>query len=167
MIRMDIRTIVVGGGPVASVIVLTPHSHAEASGIELPIRIGSIEAAAISLGIDNATDARPITHDLLANTIDQLGARLSGVEIVDVKGTTFFAHLLLVDQNGRHIEVDARPSDAIALAVRTKAPIFANEKVLETATLPDFGAIERDEKKHRMDEFHDFVESLSPEDFSL
>lgn len=132
----------------------------------LPIRIGPVEAAAITEAIDQHKKRRPLTHDLLASTVEALGARVSSVNIVDVEGTTFYASLHLVRSDGSHTELDCRPSDAIALAVRTGAPIYARDNVLDTATMPDFQRIEKDAEEQEMAAFHDFVEGLTPEDFA-
>ena len=107
-----------------------------------------------------------MTHDLLRSAINDLGATVSGVCISDVSGTTFFALVELEKSSGETISVDARPSDAIALAVRTDAPIYAETDVLDTAGLPDFGAIEESTRERELADFHDFVETLSPGDFS-
>ena len=85
--------------------------------------------------------------------------------INDVRGTTFYAQIHILSPDGRQLQVDARPSDAIALAVRTGTPIYAEEYVLDTAALPDFRGVEEDEERQEMQKFHDFVQSLSPEDF--
>ncbi len=167
-IRMDIQSIVVGGGPVASLVVLRPHEDDDESLGKLPIRIGSFEAAAISMGIDpSKTSKRPMTHDLMRSVIRDLGASLSRVIITHVQGTTFFAQLQLCAASGETVWVDARPSDAVALAVRMHAPIFADERVLTTASLPNFESVERDERAREEAAFHDFVEGLSPEDFAV
>ncbi len=164
---MDIQTVMVGGGPMASMVVLRPRAaRGEDGGAKLPIRIGSVEATAISLGVEGLPRRRPLTHDLLLSAIGALGASVSAVEICDVQGETFFAKLDLIGSDGRHLEIDARPSDAIALAVRAHIPIFADEKVLGAATLPDFDSVEREEEAMKLDEFHEFVEGLSPEDFA-
>lgn len=166
MVRMDIQTVVVGGGPVTSLVVLRPRSpQANESAPRLPIRIGPIEAMSISMGVDSSSQGRPMTHDLLLDTITSLGAHLDDIEIVGVEGTTFFARLVATTELGRRVSVDARPSDAIALAVRAHVPIFADEAVVEKAAMPDFGSVERDERQVEIERFHDFVESLSPEDF--
>lgn len=162
---MDIQTIVVGGGPVTSLIVLRTRARDGEEPIQLPIQVGPIEATSISMGIGGERQGRPLTHDVMASTIRDLGASLEAVEIVSVQGTTFYASLLLTTESGRHVEVDARPSDAIALAVRTGAPLFADEHVLEAAALPDFQGVRREEEEQELERFHDFVESLSPEDF--
>jgi len=164
---MDIQTVVVGSGPVASLVVLKPHELAEDEHpTRLPIRIGTVEATAISMGVEPQEGGRPMTHDLLRSVINDLGATVSGVCISDVSGTTFFALVELEKSSGETISVDARPSDAIALAVRTDAPIYAETDVLDTAGLPDFGAIEESTRERELADFHDFVETLSPGDFS-
>lgn len=167
-IRMDIQSIVVGAGPVASLVVLRPRQGDAESLGKLPIRIGSVEAAAISMGIDPSKAAkRPMTHDLMRSVIQSLGATLTRVIITRVQDTTFFAQLQLSAASGETLWVDARPSDAVALAVRMHAPIFAEESVLSTAALPDFDSVERDEREREEAAFHDFVEGLSPEDFAV
>ena len=166
LVRMDIQTIIVGNGPVASLVVLKSRVCKGDIPRQLPIKIGGIEAAAISVGIGETRTTRPVTHDLLATTIRRLGATVKSVAIVDVRGTTFYAKLMLLSVDGYNIEIDCRPSDAIALAVRTGVPILADEKVLETASTPDFNGVEHDEKERDLERFHDFVSSLSPEDFS-
>lgn len=189
---MDIRSIVVGGGALSSLIVLVPATDAqddekaetaadgEAAGSEgdsdglearqdalptLPIRIGSVEAAAISMGIQHDTTTRPMTHDLLLSIVEALGGHVEDVRVVDVRGTTFFAQVNVVDRDGVPHLVDARPSDAVALAVRVGCPILADDEVLSTASLPDFGSVEQEEQKQSLADFHSFVESVSPDDF--
>jgi bifunctional DNase/RNase len=98
----------------------------------LPIWIGHFEADAIAIPMQNVPVSRPLTHDLLKNVIRALGGRIVQVIINDLADETFYAKLIL-DVNGRHVEVDSRPSDAIALAVRTKVPIFVEESVLDQA----------------------------------
>lgn len=166
VVRMDIQTIVVSGGSVSSLVVLRPHKRRNGSSTQLPIRIGPIESASISMGIDGTPHERPLTHDLMSQIISSLGATVSRVVISDVQNTTFFAVVDLVSEDGRTVSVDARPSDAIALAVRTQSPIYAEERVLDTAALPDFTGVKQDEERHEMEMFHDFVENLSPEDFN-
>lgn len=164
LVRMDIKSVIVAGGPIPSLVTLAPRHQADGIERELPIRIGVVEAAAISTGVDG-TQERPKTHDLLLTTIRRLGATLTGVAIVDVRGTTFYANLLLEDTQGVSLTIDCRPSDAIALAVRAGVPVFAEDHVLECAVMPDFAAVEREEKDREIAEFHDFVETLSADDF--
>jgi bifunctional DNase/RNase len=169
LIQMDIQTIVVGGGPVASLLVLKPRIPEEAPhDAQLPIKIGPVEAMAIGMGVNDShrTTDRPMTHDLLNNVIESLGAHLDSVIISAVSGTTFFAQLRIEKDDGEAIFIDSRPSDAIALAVRTGAPIYARSDVLTTASYPDFKGVEKEEEEHEMEEFHKFVENLSPDDFA-
>lgn len=164
LVRMDIQSIVVGAGPVASLIILKPR-HGSSSSLQLPIRIGSVEGAAISMGVDNTPRKRPLTHDFLASIVESLGAKVRDVVIARVQGTTFFARVQLERADGEVVSVDARPSDAIALAVRVHAPIFADGDVLDTAALPDFKAVEKNAAKQDAAAFHDFIEGLYPDDF--
>lgn len=164
LVRMDIQTVVVGGGPVASLVILRTRTGDK--DVQLPIRIGAIEATSISMGVNGAPSKRPMTHDLLLSAIKALDATLESITIAEVEGTTFFAHLNIRLSNDDLQVVDARPSDALALAVRTGAPIFASEDVVDAATLPDFSAVEESERQHSLEEFHSFVENLSPSDFS-
>ena len=165
--RMDIEGVVVGGGPVASLLLLRTHEGPGERALRLPIRIGRVEATAISMGTHPRHGGRPMTHDLLASTLSALGARCASVRVMAVQGTTFFAQLEPVREDGEHVYVDARPSDAVALAVRAGVPVYAEESVLATAALPDFQGVERDERAAELEEFHAFVESLSPEDFNV
>jgi bifunctional DNase/RNase len=165
LVRVDIRSIIVAGGPIPSVVTLVPRTEMEGLAKELPIRIGVVEATSISTGV-NAPDARPKTHDLLLNTIRSLRAEVLSVAVVDVRGTIFYANLLLKDASGERVSIDCRPSDGIALAVRAGVQIYVDDSVLATATMPDFAAVERERQAHDIEEFHNFVESLNPEDFA-
>jgi len=98
----------------------------------LPIWIGHFEADAIAIPMQNVPVQRPLTHDLLKNVIDQLGGKLTQVIINELADETFFAKLI-VEAEGRHLEVDARPSDAIAIAIRAKVPIFVEDSVFDQA----------------------------------
>lgn len=110
----------------------------------LPIWIGSNEADAIAIRLQNISVARPLTHDLLKSTLDQLGAQITQIAVTDLNEDVFYARII-ISIDGREVEVDSRPSDAIALAVRADAPIFVAESVLDRAgVLPDQ---EKDEAK--------------------
>ena len=98
----------------------------------LPIWIGPFEADAITIALQGVEVPRPLTHDLLAEMIDTLGARVSHVVVSDLRNDTFYATIVL-DLQGDEVKVDSRPSDAIALAVRVNAPIFVEEHVMEQA----------------------------------
>lgn len=140
----------------------------------LPIWIGQAEAEAIAIRLQDVAVARPLTHDLLRAMIEQLGGSVTGVVINDMTNDTFYARILL-EAGGRSLEIDARPSDAIALAVRVGVPIHANETVLdrygvqiseEDAAAADAGgAPVREEELERMSAFRDFIESLDLDDF--
>lgn len=98
----------------------------------LPIWVGVFEANAIALQIENVTTPRPMTHDLLKNVIDDLRAEVQRIVVCDLKENTFYAEIHLRGSDGER-RVDARPSDAIALALRTRAPIFVEQAVIDTA----------------------------------
>lgn len=164
--RMSIQSVVVGSGPVASLVILVPRRDTkDDSLVQLPIKIGRVEALSIGMGIDNKRNERPMTHDLMKNVIESLNSSLVDVVIYDVRGTTFYAQLHLTNASSQPVYVDARPSDAIALAVRMNKPIYADDRVLRTASMPDFASVERDAREAEVEAFHDFIEGLSPEDF--
>lgn len=165
LVEMAIKSVIVAAGPMPSLVVLQPAEADDSLPTNLPIQIGTFEATAISVGVQPVGATRPITHDLLVSLVKELGATLSEVRIVKVHGTTFFAQLVITAQDGATHTVDARPSDAIALAVRADAPIYAEREVLLTASLPDFSSVENTQREQDMASFHNFVEELSPEDF--
>ena len=124
----------------------------------LPIWVGIFEANAIALQIENVATPRPMTHDLLKNIISDLDASVQKIVVCDLKENTFYALIhLIVD--GRPVAVDARPSDAIALALRAKAPIFVEEMVIENARTLDITADKADS-----DRLQKWLESLDPEE---
>jgi len=127
----------------------------------LPIWVGIFEANAIALQLENITTPRPMTHDLLRNLISELDARVIRIVINDLRDSTFFAQIsLAVSQDGgdRRLEVDARPSDAIALALRTEAPIFVAQSVLDQAQTITPDGEDQDEKVKK------WFDNLTPED---
>ena len=124
----------------------------------LPIWVGIFEANAIALQIENVTTPRPMTHDLLKNVIADLRGRIEKIVVSDLKENTFFA-LIYLNVNGEVMAVDARPSDAIALALRARAPIFVEETVIDHAKTVDFST-----EKADADRLHKWLESLDPED---
>ena len=142
----------------------------------LPIWIGHFEADAIAIPMQNVPVSRPLTHDLLGNVVQQLGAKLSQIVINDLADETFYARLVL-DQNGQHLEVDCRPSDAIALAIRAKVPIFVEDSVFEQAGMVFDGESDGDEAdsegratpveaidESKLSVFKEFIETLDIED---
>lgn len=134
----------------------------EASGERyLPIWIGAVEAAAIAAAQQGMVPPRPLTHDLLKNVLDALSARLDAVQITELRDSVFYADLVF----STGTRVSARPSDAIALAMRLGTSIFADESVLAEAgvTLPeDSGPQEETE----VEKFREFLDTISPEDFA-
>lgn len=164
MIRVRLETLVMGSMPGASVMVLRPVAGEAEQGRVLPICIGSVEAAAIGKAISHEKSARPMTHSLVGTIMAQLGGKLDRIVIDKVRGTVFYATLHIL--RGREtIKVDARPSDAVALAIRLDAPIFVGENVMASASFPSWVNIKKDQQKAEIEEFHNFVEALSPEDF--
>ena len=124
----------------------------------LPIWVGIFEANAIALQIENVSTPRPMTHDLLRNVIQDLKASVQKVVVCDLQDNTFYA-LIYLAWNGDTVAVDARPSDAIALALRTRAPIFVEESVIDHAKTVDFSS-----EKADADRLHKWLESLDPDD---
>lgn len=124
----------------------------------LPIWVGPVEANAIALQIENVAPPRPMTHDLLRNILQELGARLRRIIIADLRENTFYAYLEL-DVNGEVLLIDARPSDAIALSVRTKAPVFVDSRVLDQAKSVDVSSDQADQERLQR-----WLESLDPDD---
>jgi bifunctional DNase/RNase len=129
----------------------------------VPIWIGLLEATAIASELENVKFSRPMTHDLMKNLMDQMGVKLAKVEICDLRDNTFFAQLYLILQ-GKEFSMDARPSDAIALALRTQAPIYVEEQVIQKSKTVDLGNKEEilsEEGK----KWTEILESLSSDDF--
>jgi len=124
----------------------------------LPIWVGIFEANAIALQIENIATPRPMTHDLLRNVIQDLNASVQKVVVCDLKENTFYA-LIYVNAGGETVAIDSRPSDAIALALRTRAPIFVEETVIDNAKTIDFGTERADSER-----LQKWLESLDPED---
>ena len=130
----------------------------------LPIWIGHSEAAAILMKLQNAEIPRPMTHDLLAAVIHELSANVTSVLVTELRDNTFYAILQLEVEGGEEIKVDSRPSDAIALAVRTDSPIFASSALLATNAIEFDQEVENVEEV--VEEFRDFLDHVSPEDFT-
>jgi bifunctional DNase/RNase len=125
----------------------------------LPIWVGIFEANAIALQIENISTPRPMTHDLLRNVIQDLKASVQKVVVCDLQENRFYA-LIYLALDGDTVAIDARPSDAIALALRTRAPIFVEDTVLDNAKTVDFTS-----EKSDADQLHKWLESLDPDDF--
>jgi hypothetical protein len=133
----------------------------------LAIWIGPYEADAITIKLQGVEVARPLTHDLLHQTLTKLGGRVSHVLVHDLHDETFFARIV-VDKDGERLELDSRPSDAIALAVRTQSPIFVSESVMERAGVVPDEEIDLDamtpEEEEKLAPYKDFIEGLDLED---
>ena len=134
------------------------------------IWIAYAEAYAIAVELQGTTSHRPLTHDLLKNVIEELNAKIVSIVISDLIDEIYYARIVL-DANGRHVEIDSRPSDAIALAVRTKAPIYVDEGVLERAgVVPEINeeshhpALQSEQEQEQdddnLDAYRDFINSL-------
>ncbi len=122
----------------------------------LPIWIGAVEATAIAFAQQGIVPARPMTHDLLRDVLEALGARLQAVQITELRDGVFYAELMF----GNGVQVSARPSDAIALAMRTGVTIYGDESVLAEA-----GIAIPDEQENEVEKFREFLDTISPEDF--
>ncbi len=149
----------------------------------LPIWIGPAEADAIAVKLQGVTVPRPLTHDLLHSVIDALGATINSIIVSELKNDTFYAKIVL-NVDGGQLEVDSRPSDALALAVRAEVPIYVEETVLDKASIlldketgkpiPEEREEERaggkggkvsEEEMRKMSAFYDFINTLDLEDF--
>ena len=124
----------------------------------LPIWVGPVEANAIALQVENVAPPRPLTHDLLRNVLTELGVSLTRVIISDLRESTFYAYLELT-RDGEVTLVDARPSDAIALAIRAKAPVFVESEVLDKARATDVPTDQADQERLQR-----WLESLDPDE---
>mgnify|MGYP001472782012 CR=1 FL=1 len=134
--------------------------------LNLPIWIGLLEATAMATELEGIKMARPMTHDLLSNILGEVGGSVESVEITQLKENTYYA-LVYLDLGGRKLAVDSRPSDAIALALRTKSPIFVAKEVLEASSIlqqaeegkePNFSNVSKEK-------WAEILEKMSPEDF--
>ena len=134
--------------------------------LNLPIWIGLLEATAMATELEGIKMARPMTHDLLRNILGEVGGSVESVEITQLKENTYYA-LVYLDLGGRKLAVDSRPSDAIALALRTKSPIFVAKEVLEASSIlqqaeegkePDFSNVSKEK-------WAEILDKMSPEDF--
>jgi len=129
----------------------------------LPIWIGHPEAAAILMKLQGATTPRPMTHDLVTDMLSQLDAHVVRICVTELRDNTFYA-TITVQQDGSEIEIDSRPSDAIALAVRAEAPIFAEDRVIEESAIEFEG--EEVNEEEIVDEFRKFLENVTPDEFA-
>ncbi len=126
----------------------------------LPIWIGSAEASAIIRKIENISVSRPMTHDLIVQIVEKMGGNIDRIEINDVEKETYYANIYLTKDN-EEIVIDARPSDAIAIAIRVDAPIYVTANVLANGSVSCDAAKDEEEAQ----EFRNFIQSIKPSDF--
>ena len=129
----------------------------------LPIWIGHPEAAAILMKLQGASTPRPMTHDLVTEILSQLDAQVTRITVTELRENTFYAQIT-VQMDGQEIEVDSRPSDAIALAIRAEAPIFAADHVIEESAIEFEG--EEVNEEEMVSEFRNFLDSVTPDEFA-
>ena len=165
MVPLRILTRIFTGPMNPAVLVLEPiEEMKDGCSRVLPIWIGSNEAMQLGVAIEHAKTPRPMTHDLFIDALTNLDACVDHVLIDDAKGSTYFAKLVL-RQGGRLVPLDARPTDALSLALRQDAPFMATEDVLDRASFP-YIFNEPTNRDQELAEFHSFVNALSPEDFT-
>lgn len=165
MTPLKILTLIMTGPNQPSVLVLTPVEDSPAGKSRIvPIWIGQNEATLLGIALEEAKMPRPTTHDLFLDAITGLDARVDHVLLNDMKGPTFFSQLVL-RQGPRMLALDARPSDALALALKEGAPLFIDDDVLERASYP-FIVRESQDPDTVIEDFKTFLEDLSPEDFN-
>ncbi len=126
----------------------------------LPIWIGTPEATAIALALEGIETARPLTHDLMKTLLDALGAEIERVDVTSLDEGTFYADLV-IESEGEELTISARPSDAIALATRSGAPVFASKALLDEAGIE----IHDDNAEAEIERFREFLDDVTPEDF--
>ncbi len=144
------------------VILLKPLDELPGEGRLLPIWIGAQEATSILIAVEGATAPRPLAHDLMRSMLESLAATVDRVDVTRIDDGTFYAQVTLQSPSGVH-EIDARPSDAIALAARTGAPVFVADAVLAEAGVP--GVIVEQDEEQSLEEFQQFLENVDPDDF--
>ena len=133
----------------------------------LPIWIGHPEAAAILMKLQSQAPPRPMTHDLLSDMLEQLGAQVVRITVTELRENTFYAQIT-VTQDGTEIEVDSRPSDAIALAIRAEAPIFAADRVIEESAIEFEGEeVTEEQLEEEVAKFKNFLEDVTPDQFAV
>ena len=154
LVEMSIRGLMVDPATSMPIVVLRDADNQRV----LPIWVGPVEANAIAMQIENIAPPRPMTHDLLRQLLAELGASLERVLITDLRENTFYAYLEL-RRDGETVLVDSRPSDALALSVRTRARIFVHTRVLEQAKSVDLSSEQADQERLQR-----WLESLDPDD---
>lgn len=156
MIKMNVMGIAIDTRTGSPIVVLKDDENRRA----LPIWIGSAEASAIIRKIENIPVTRPMTHDLICTIIEEMGYKVDKIEIHDVEKETYFASIFLTNGEDEKI-IDARPSDAIAVAIRTKADIFVTPNVIAEGTI----STDKEKDERETQEFKDFIKDIKPSDF--
>jgi len=129
----------------------------------LPIWIGLLEASSIATALENIQTPRPMTHDLVKNILDSLNVRVVRIEVSDLKDNTYFA-LIHLDVEGRRLVIDSRPSDALAIALRTGTPVFVEESVIQQSSKMDLSQ-KGNKVVGETGDWEEILENLSPDDF--
>ena len=139
--------------------------------LNLPIWVGPLEAHAMAVEWEGAKPPRPMTHDLLRTVLGEFGATVECIEVTDLRDNTYFAQIQLRTKDGRALTLDSRPSDALALALRTKSPIYVAKKVLETSSELESNADQQPPSQQQnlagvsRDKWSEILERMSPDDF--
>lgn len=157
MIKMQVMGVALDTRTGSPIVVLSDNENRKA----LPIWIGSAEASAIIRHIEGIETLRPMTHDLIVNLINSMNYSLKKIEIYDYSEETFYANIYLQNEEGKELIIDARPSDAIAIALRTESAIMVSPKVISSGTV----STDKQKDKEEAEEFKKFVEELKPSDF--
>ena len=157
MIKMKVMGIAIDTKSGAPIVVLNDLENRKA----LPIWIGSAEAGSIIRKIENIKVLRPMTHDLIVDIVSKMGGKIDHIEINEIKDETYYAQIFIIDEKDNEILIDSRPSDAIAVAIRTQSDIYVSSPVLAQ------GAISCNSEKDEQEalEFKNFVENIKPSDF--
>jgi len=133
----------------------------------LPIWIGHPEAAAILMKLQSQAPPRPMTHDLLSDMLEQLGVQVVRITVTELRENTFYAQITMT-QDGNELEIDSRPSDAIALAIRAEAPIFAADRVIEESAIEFEGEeIDQERLDDEVAKFRNFLDEVTPDQFAV
>ena len=165
VVELVVKTLILSDNPSVATLVLIPKDDEERVGTHrvLPIWMGSLGASIIGYALSEKRHERPMTHDLMLDALTNLDAFVDHMLITNVKGGTFYAKLTL-RQHGRLIELDARPSDAIALCIRQQAPVYMLDEIFNQASFPYIIKNDTDPDRE-LENFHAFLEDLTPDDF--
>lgn len=138
--------------------------------LNLPIWIGLLEATSMAAELEGIKPERPMTHDLMRNLLAELGGAVEAIQVTELRGNTYHAQILVKTREGKLVAVDARPSDAISLALRTKSPIYVAKQVLESSSELQQSAGESESRDQNLagvsrDKWAEILEKMSPDDF--